>query len=64
MRLGQSCLNQGNIVLFVETAGRHCACNALFFKRMSVIWRTCYWKVVDLGYILVGCNKLYKSVEV
>ena len=54
---------QFNVALFGETAGRKCACNALFSICWSVVRDICSWKSVDLDYILVKGDKLYKSLK-
>ena len=42
------------------TTGRQCVCNALFSICWSVVRDVCFWKLVDLGYILAEGDKLYK----
>ena len=64
IRLVQGSFNQGNVVLLGETADRHCVCNILHSIRWSIIRRICYWKAIDLDYVLVEDNKLYKSLKV
>ena len=60
IRLVQGSFNKGNIVLSGETEGGRCACNALFSICWSVVRDVCFWKSVDLDYILVEGDKLYK----
>ena len=55
--------NQGNVALFGETAGRQCVCNALFLICWSVVRDICNWKSVDLDYILIEGDKLFKSLK-
>ena len=43
---------------------RQCACNALFLICWSVVCDTCNWKSVNLDYILVEGDKLYKSLYI
>ena len=56
----QGSFNQGNIALFGGAAGRQCAFNALFSICSSVVLCVCFWKLVDLDYILVEGDKLYE----
>ena len=56
--------SQGNVTLFAKTASRQCACNALFLICWSVVCDTCNWKSVNLDYILVEGDKLYKSLYI
>ena len=60
IRSVQGSFNQVNIALFGETVGRLCVCNALFSICWSVVCDVCFWKSVDLDYILVKGDKLYK----
>ena len=60
IRSVQGSYNQGNIELFGGRAGRQCACHALFSIWWSVAHDVCFWKSVDLDYILVEREKLYK----
>ena len=61
IRSVQGNINQGNIALFGGgTAGKQCTCNALFSICWYVVCDVCFWKSVDLDYILVGGDKLYK----
>ena len=60
IRSVQGSYNQGNIALFEGRAGRQCACNALFSIWWSVVHDVCFWKSVDLDYILVEGEKSYK----
>ena len=60
IRSVQGSFNQGSIALFGATAGRQCACNALFWICCSLVCDVCFWKSVDLDYILVEGDKLYK----
>ena len=55
---------QGNVALFGEIAGRQCACNTLLSICCSVVHDTCNWKLVDLDYILVEGDILYKSLKI
>ena len=57
----QGSFNQGNVALFGKIAGRRCACNALFSFCWSVVCDICNWKPVNLDYILVEGDELYKS---
>ena len=59
----QGNFNQGNITLFGETAGRQCACNALFSVCWSVARKVSLWKSYDLDNILIEGDKLYKSLN-
>ena len=59
----QGSFNQDNVALFGETAGRQCACNALFLICWSVVRDICNWKSVDLDYILIEGDKLFKSLK-
>ena len=60
----QESFNQGNVALVGEITGRKCACNALIFSICwSVICDIWYWKFVDLDYLLVNADKLYKSLK-
>ena len=63
IRLVQGSFNQGNVALLRETAGRQCACNALFSICWSVVRDICNWKSNDLGYALVEGDKFYKSLK-
>ena len=63
IRSVQGSFNQGNVALFGKIAGRKCACNALFSFCWSVVRDICHWKPVDLDYILVEGDKLYKSLK-
>ena len=47
---------------FRETAGRQCACNALYSITWSVIRRIGLWNTSDLDFILFEGDKLYKNV--
>ena len=62
IRSVQGSFNQG-IALFGETAGRQCACNALFSICWSVVRDICNWKSIDLDYILFEGYKLYKLLK-
>ena len=61
IRSVQGSLNQGNVALFGETAGRQCACNALFSICLSVVCDICNLKSAD--YILDDDDKLHKSLN-
>ena len=63
VRTIQGSLNQGNVALFGETAGRQWACNALFSICWSVVPKISFWKAIDLDFILVQGDKLYKSLN-
>ena len=63
IRSVQGSFNQGNVTLFGETAGRQCACNAIYAPCWSVVRDICYWKSVDLDYILVEGEQLYESLK-
>ena len=56
----QESFNHGNIAFFGGTEGRKFACNVLFSIFWSVVRDVCFWKSVDLDYILVDGDKLYK----
>ena len=43
--------------------GRQCACDALFSICWSVVRDVCFWKLVDLDYILVMRDKLYNLLR-
>ena len=51
------------MALFGETGGRQCACNALFSICWSVVRYIGSWKSVDLDYMSVEGDKLYKSLK-
>ena len=59
----QGSFNQGNVSLLGETAGRQCACNALFSVCWSVVREISFWKTIDLDFILVEGDKLYKYLN-
>ena len=63
VRIIQGSLNQSNVALFGETAGRQWACNALFSICWSVVREISFWKAIDLDFILVQGDKLYKSLN-
>ena len=63
IRSVQGSFTQGNVALIGETAGRQCACNALFSICWSVVRDICNWKSLALDYILVEGDKLYKSLK-
>ena len=63
LRTVQGSFNQGNIALFGDTAGRQCACNTLFSICWSVALEISFWKTIDLDFILVEGDKLYKSLN-
>ena len=63
VRTVQGSFNQGNVALFGEIAGRQCACNALFSVCWSVVREISFWKTIDLDFILVEGDKLYKSLN-
>ena len=58
VRTVQESFNQGNVALFGETAGRQCACNALFSTCWSVVCEMSLWKTTDLDFILVEGDTL------
>ena len=55
----QGSFNQVNIALFGQQQVDR-ACNALLSIYWSVVHDACFWKSVDLNYILVERDKLYK----
>ena len=63
IRSVQESFNQGNVALFGETGDRQCACNALFSICWSVVRYIGSWKSVNLDYISVEGDKLYKSLK-
>ena len=63
VRTVQGSFSQGNVALFRETTGRQCACNALFSICWSVVREICFWNTIDLDFILVEGDKLYKSLN-
>ena len=63
IRSVQGSFKQGNVALFGQTAGRQCACNALFSICWSVVRDICNWNSVDLDYILVEGDNFYKSLK-
>ena len=63
VRTVQGSFNQGNVALFGETAGRQCACNALFSICWSVVREISFWKTINLDFILVEDDKLYKCLN-
>ena len=63
VRTVQGSFNQDNVALFGEIAGRQCACNALFSFCWSVVREISFWKTIDLDFILVEGDKLYKSLN-
>ena len=54
---------QGNVALFGETAGRQCACNALFSICWSVVREISFSKTIGLDLISFEGDKLYKSLD-
>ena len=53
-----------NFVLFGEIDSRQCVCNNLFSICWPLIGNICNWKTSYLSYLLVGSDKLYKSVNI
>ena len=64
IRSVQGSFSQGNVALFGKSAGRQYACNALFSICWSIVRDTSNWKSVNLDYILVEGDKLYKSLKI
>ena len=58
VRTVQESFNQGNVAFFGETAGRQCACNALFSTCWSFVREMSFWKTTDLDFILVEGDTL------
>ena len=63
VRTVQGSFNKGNVALLGETAGRHCACNALFSICWPVVCEISFWKTIDLDFILDESDKLYKTLN-
>ena len=63
VRTAQGSSNQGNLALFGETAGRQCACNALLSICWSHVREISFWRTIDLDFILVEGDKLYKYLN-
>ena len=63
LRSVQGSFNQGSVAMFGETAGRQCACNALFVVCWSLVRKISYWTTRDLDYILIQGDNLYKSLN-
>ena len=63
VRTVEESFNQGNVAFLWGTAGTQCACNALLSIFWSVIRETSFWKTIDLDFILVEGDKLYKSLN-
>ena len=59
----QGNFNQGNVALFGDTAGKQCACNALFSVCWSVVRKVSIWKSYDLDNILIEDDKIYKFLN-
>ena len=59
----QGSFNQGNIVMFGETAGPQCACNALFSVCWSLVRKISCWTTRDLDHILIQGDNMYKSLN-
>ena len=55
--------NQGNVALFVDTAGKKCACNALLSLCWSIVEKVSIWKSFDLDNTLIKGNKIYKLLN-
>ena len=56
----QGTFHEGH-VMFGVTAGRQCACNALYFIALSVVKRISQWKSFDLDHIIMSGDRMYKS---
>ena len=63
VRTVQGNFNEGNVALLGGSAGWQCACNALFPICWSVVHEISLWKTIDLEFILVEDDKLYKSLD-
>ena len=59
----QENFNQSNVALLGTTAGKQYSCNTLFSICWSVVRDVSNWTSVDLNYILVQVEKLYKSLK-
>ena len=59
----QGSFNQGNLSLFDETAGRQCACSAMFSICWSFVRKISCWTHRDLDHILNEGDNLYKSLK-
>ena len=55
--------NQGNVALFGESAGKKCACNALFSVCWSVVGKVSIWRTYDFDSILIESDKIYKFLN-
>ena len=55
--------NQGNVALFVDTAGKKCACNALLSLCWSIVEKVSIWKSFDLDNTLIKGNKIQKLLN-
>lgn len=54
----QGPFHEGNVELFGETAGRQCACNALFSLCWAFVKKISLWKFFDLDNILIKDDKI------
>ena len=50
--------------MFGVTAGRQCACNALYSIAWSVAKRISQWKSFDLDHIIMCGDRMYKSLKI
>ena len=53
----QGKFNQGNVAVFGDTAGKQCACNALYSVCLSVVRDVSIWNLYDLDNILIEGDK-------
>ena len=63
LKSAQGDFNQGNVALFVDTADKKCACNALFSLCWSVVGKVSIWKSYDLDNTLIKGYKIYKLLN-
>ena len=63
IRSVQGSFNQSYVALFGKTAGKQYSCITLFSIYWSVVRDISNWTSVDLNYILVQGEKLYKSLK-
>ena len=59
----QGSFTQGNIYMLRVTAGRQCACSAMFVICWSFIRKLNCWEPIDLDHILIEDEKIYKSLN-
>ena len=59
----QGNFDQGNVARFGDTAGKQCACNALFSACWSVVRKVSIWKAYDLDNIFIEGDKIYKFLN-